>query len=166
MKMNGAMDDLEARATEALRALLGQVSVIKLKEIRRAPQGPMLARVDVLGKSHTLACQVDSSARPETLRDKLRALQDGAAKYDGAATPVLIAPYFSPEAQSVCKENHAGFLDLEGNARLALGEIFIGKRALPQRNRQQASMRVQPGVLRRCPPARASVPPSTRVASA
>lgn len=163
MKMNSS-DDLETRATEALRALLGQVSVIKLKEISRAPHGPMLARVDVLGHCHTLACEVDASARPENLRDKLRELQNGAAKCDGAATPVLIAPYLSPEAQSVCKENHAGFLDLEGNARLALGEVFIGKRAM--HGRQQTPTRNQPSALHRYPPSRTPEPAGHRVASA
>jgi hypothetical protein len=45
-------------------------------------------------------------------------------------TPVLIAPYLSPEAQTLCKERDAGFLDLEGNARLSPGEVFIGKRSM------------------------------------
>lgn len=129
MKTKSSMDEIEARATEALRALLGEVSVIKLKGIRREAKGAVLAHVDVLGHSHTLACEVQANPGPENLRNALRDLQTEASHFDGAV-PVLIAPYLSPEAQAVCKENHAGFLDLEGNARLALGEVFIGKRAL------------------------------------
>ena len=129
MKTNNSMDDLEARATEALRALLGEVSVIKLKGIRHEGKGAVLAHVDVLGHSHTLACEVKTNAGPENLRSTLRELHDDAAHFRDAV-PVLIAPYLSPEAQALCKENKAGFLDLEGNARLALGEVFIGKRAL------------------------------------
>lgn len=129
MKTNNSMDELEARATEALRALLGEVSVIKLKGIRHEAKGAVLAHVDVLGHSHTLACEVKTNAAPENLRNALRELQNETAHLHGAV-PVFIAPYLSPEAQAVCKENHAGFLDLEGNARLALGEVFIGKRAL------------------------------------
>jgi hypothetical protein len=135
------MDDLELRAIEALRALLGQVSVIKLKEIRREPHGPMLARVDVLGHSHTLACDIEPNGQPDTLRAHLRELHNGARQYDGAATPVLIAPYLSPEAQAVCKECSAGFLDLQGNARLALGEFFIGKRTLTSSSTHRTSNR-------------------------
>lgn len=136
MKTRNSMDELELRATDALRALLGQVSVIKLKGIRREAKGSVLAHVDVLGHSHTLACEVTPNARPETLRNDFRQLHDGAAGLphkDCTAIPVVIAPYLSPEAQAVCKENHAGFLDLEGNARLAMGEVFIGKRALTPR---------------------------------
>ena len=133
MKAKSSMDELELRATEALRALLGQVSVIKLKDIRRESKGSVLAHVEVLGHSHTLACEVHSNAQPENLRNALRQMRNDAAHRTGAAIPVLIAPYLSPEAQTLCKESHAGFLDLEGNARLAMGEVFIGKRALTPR---------------------------------
>ena len=162
MKTDSSMDELEFRATEALRALLGQVSVIKLKEIQRAPRGPMLARVDVLGHSHTLACEINISNRPENLRSALKDLHEDVAHFNGAATPVLIAPYLSPEAQALCKENSAGFLDLEGNARLALGEVFIGKRSLPGR----AADRTRQGVLRHFPSARAPAQGVARGATA
>lgn len=127
MKTRTPMDELEMRATEALRSLLGQVSVIKLKEIRRESKGSVLADVDVLGHRHTLACQVKPNAQPDDLRTALRNLSNTNRK--DAAIPVMIAPYMSPEAQALCKESHAGFIDLEGNARLAMGEVFIGKRA-------------------------------------
>ena len=153
------MDDLELRAIEALRALLGQVSVIKLKEIKRDPRGPMLARVDVLGHSHTLACDIEPNGQPDTLRAHLRELHDGARQYDGAATPILIAPYLSPEAQAVCKECDAGFLDLQGNARLALGEFFIGKRALTSCSPHRSANRpTSTNALRRLPPSRSTTP--------
>lgn len=130
-----SVNDLEDRAIDALRALLGEVSVVKLKEVRREANRStgdigLVAKVDVLGHSHTLACRINTSAQPEKLRSSLRKLRDGAAQRDEAATPVIIAPYLSPEAQALCKECHAGFLDLEGNARIALGEVFIGKRSI------------------------------------
>ena len=135
MKTKSPMTDLELRATEALRTLLGQVSVIKLKEIRRESKGSVVADVDVLGHRHTLACEVKANAQPENLRTALRNLSNSQRK--DAAIPVVIAPYMSPEAQAMCKESHAGFLDLEGNARLALGEVFMCKRALSPHTRSQ-----------------------------
>jgi hypothetical protein len=68
------------------------------------------------------------------VRSALNELRQGAARLPGDATPVIIAPYLSPESQALCKESQAGFLDLEGNARLALGEVFIVKRTLPYQN--------------------------------
>ncbi len=47
----------------------------------------------------------------------------------------MIAPYLSPEAQTICKESHTNFIDLEGNARITIGEIFIGKRTMVLRMR-------------------------------
>ncbi len=129
MKTRSSTDELEARATEALRVLLGQVSTIKVKSIQHKARRSVLAQGNVLGHDYTLACQVRGSSRPGSLRNALRNLHDGAAGRAGAM-PVVIAPYLPPEAQSLCKECHAGFLDLEGNARMELGEVFIGKRAM------------------------------------
>ncbi|MGP8225264.1 MAG: hypothetical protein ACLQGT_03830 [Terracidiphilus sp.] len=135
MKTDQAANELEVRAAEALTSLLKQVSAVKLKEMKResaasgrAPE--ILALVDIYGHSHTLACEVNADARPSKVRASLRKLEDCTADLAGETTRVLIAPYLSPEAQALCKASHAGFLDLEGNARLSLGEVFIGKRSL------------------------------------
>ena len=135
MKTQRLASQLELRAAEALKSLLGQVSAIKLREIKRESQGrgrtaEILAHIDVYGHSHTLACEVKAEADPRNLRDVLRELRQSTAHFSREATPVLIAPYLSPEAQALCNESHAAFLDLEGNARLALGEVFIGKRSV------------------------------------
>jgi len=137
MKADWVANELEVRAAEALKALLEQVSAVKLKEMKREPPArgraaEILALIDIYGHSHTLACEVNPDTSPSKVRASLRKLQDCAAHLAGGATPVLIAPYLSPEAQALCKESHAGFLDLEGNARLSMGEVFIGKRSLHQ----------------------------------
>jgi hypothetical protein len=139
MKTDWAANELEARAAEALKLLLEQVSAVKLKEMKRESQArgsaaevvtPILAHIDVYGHSHTLACGVNADTRPSKVRASIKKLQECAAHLAGETTLVLIAPYLSPEAQTLCKQSHAGFLDLEGNARLSLGEVFIGKRSM------------------------------------
>ena len=136
MRIDRATTEFEVRAAEALKALLQQVSAIKLKEMKHEPargrSAEILVHIDVFGHSHTLACEVNPDTRPSKVRASLKKLQDCAAQHSGATTPVFIAPYLSPEAQALCKESKAGFLDLEGNARLSLGEVFIGKRSLHQ----------------------------------
>ena len=135
MKTDWAANELQVRAAEALKSLLEEVSAVKLKEMKRESPArgraaEILAYVDIYGHSHTLACEVNADTRPSKVRASIKKLQDCAANLAGEATPVLIAPYLSPEAQTLCKESHAGFLDLEGNARLSLGEVFIGKRSM------------------------------------
>jgi len=136
MKTVSPESELEMRAVEALTAVLGQVSVIKLREIRhetprRGRVAEMVAHVDVFGHSHLLACEVKPYASTRSLRTALRQLHEEAAQRASGATPVLIAPYFSPEAQELCQESKADFIDLEGNAHLSLGDVFIVKRSMP-----------------------------------
>jgi hypothetical protein len=131
--------EMQHRAAEALKRLLAQVSTIKLKEIRHDSATPygaagFVAHVDVFGRPHLLACEVRPSGPLAGLEKQLKGLHETSAKFGPNATPVLIAPYLSLEAQAICKVYAAGFLDLEGNARIAVGEVFIGKRTMLRRS--------------------------------
>ena len=135
MKKNTAPDELEARAMEALKILLGQMHGVDLREMRHilAEDGrdtPMLVCIDVFGHSHNLICALESDGEPTRVRAALCRFQEYATPLTGSAIPVFIAPRLSPEAQALCKEAGAGFLDLEGNARLEAGELFIAMRTL------------------------------------
>jgi hypothetical protein len=138
MNRSESKDRMQFRATEALKALLCGLSSAKLKEIRPEPSpkrgsAVFAAIVDVFGRCHTLVCEVTSSGDPAKLRIALKRLREDAARIASDASPVLIARHLSPEAQDLCKMSRAGFLDLTGNARIALGEFFIGKRSMPVR---------------------------------
>jgi len=130
------LTELESRAADALRALLGRISILRLKEVTCVPRHrsrvvKFVAHVEVLGHSHTLACGVNALENSSHLRAALRNLHDTAADFAADATPIFIAPRLSPEAQAICRESSASFLDLEGNARLFLGESFIMMRSRP-----------------------------------
>jgi hypothetical protein len=138
MKMVDSMQTAKNRAAEALRAVLHQVSQIKVRNIDIDTPRPdlkvdFLAHLDVLGHSHTLVCKVEANGRPEHVRMVLSQWRHGRNEIRGNATLVFIAPRVSEEAQLLCRESQAGFLDLEGNARIDLGEVFIGKRSWPQK---------------------------------
>jgi len=138
MKRVKSIQAAKSGAAEALRSTLRQVSQIKVKQIDFETARPdlcvdIMALIEVHGKSHTLACKVEASGRPDHVRTALAALCSDTAVLDGNATPVLIAPCASDEAMAMCSESRAGFLDLEGNARLHVGELFIGKRSMPSK---------------------------------
>jgi len=159
MKTLASSIEFEARAADALRALLGNFSVIRLREMKLEPRprgsfAGIQASIEVLGHSHTLACEVHSTGEPDQVRAALREFES--AESPAGATPVLIAPYLSPESQALCKEHHTGFLDLEGNARLSVGEFFVGMRALP------ASAANRPSSAHHRPSARSSAPSNAR----
>jgi hypothetical protein len=114
----------------------------------------ILAHIDVYGHSHTLACEVYSDGDPVRLREAFHENQRVAQPISSDATPVLIAPYLSPEAQDLCKGCKSGFLDFEGNARLIVGEVFIVMRSLPGRATAQQSAAVRTWPARSAPVAR------------
>jgi hypothetical protein len=144
MRMVDSVYAAKNRAAEALQTVLEQVSQIKLRNIDIDSPGPdlnidILANVDVHGHSHTLVCKVEASGRPEHVRTALDALRSHADGLEGNATLVFITPRMTEEAKALCWENKTGFLDLEGNARLDLGEVFIVKRTLRQSRRSSSS---------------------------
>lgn len=135
------------RAVAALNSLLTQVSAITLKDIgigwpvagSEVPgrEIDILAHVEVFGRSHTLACQISNGSGPKQVRESIEELQHHAARLPGKVTPVLILPVLSPEVQTLCDQSKTAWLDLHGNGRLAVDEIFISVRSLPRRALRQ-----------------------------
>lgn len=132
MKAMRVPNEMEARAAEALGALLHQVSSIKARDIHFQParrRSDFVANVDVLGRSHKLVCNV-ADGDPEHVREALKKLRSCADSRKTDATPVLITPKLSDQTRAMCAERRVGCLDLEGNARLNVDEVFIGKRSV------------------------------------
>lgn len=173
MKAASKSDELEIRATEALKAVLRQVSTVELKGIeKKAPVGTgpaeFVVQVGVLGRDHTLTCKVAASCEEQAVRQAIREMQESAAQTCCETIPVFLAPYLSPEARALCMESNTGFVDLEDNARLVLGEVFIGKRSLPRREKQPLMMpqTADTAALPKLLPNRAAAPRSVAVISA
>lgn len=126
---------LEDEAAEALRNTLSQLSVIKVKAIDVEPFGrgdkAVVAHIDICGHSHVVVCKVAGNCDAVHLQQRFFELKKLMTRFPGATTPVLIAPTLSDEARALCSDVKAGFLDLEGNARLYLDDVFIVKSSLP-----------------------------------
>ena len=130
LKMTESMKEVEIKAVQALKQLLAQVPAIDVKRIEtEAPRDryhvDILARLSVGGRSHDLVCEVKANGQPRHVREALLQLGAYIDQKDKDATPVLIAPFLSPEAQELCREHNAGYLDLEGNCRLVFDGVFI-----------------------------------------
>jgi hypothetical protein len=133
LKLPESMKELEVRAAGALEELIGQVPAIRVESIEVEPavvdqRIDILARINVSDRPHMLICEVKSSGQPRHVRAGLLQLRNYVAHHGEDAVPVFIAPYLSPEAQALCKENKVGFLDLVGNARLVFDSVFIERR--------------------------------------
>ena len=131
MKSTRIPNEMETRAAEALGSLLHSVSSIKTRDIKFQPASrktDILADIDVFGRNHKLVCSVaDGEPNVKKALEKLRTSAD---RKKGDATPVLITSHASPQTRALCEQNRVGFLDLDGNARLVVDEVFIGKRSV------------------------------------
>jgi hypothetical protein len=125
-----SVNNLEHRAAGSLKALLSQVPAIELQDIHLERQAAdreidILAHIIVAGRPHSIVCEVKASGQPRHVRIALLQLRNYIHHIEAGAIPFLIAPYLSPEAQALCREQGIGFLDFEGNARLAFDGVFI-----------------------------------------
>ncbi len=130
LKTSVLMKEVDRQGVEALRLLLEQVPTIKLLDIEHEALeldrgAHIVAHIDLAGTRHALFCEVKSSGQPRHVRTALMQLRNDVVHHEQNATPVLIAPYLSHDAQALCREQNVGFLDLQGNARLIFGGVFI-----------------------------------------
>jgi len=132
MKATRVPNEIESKAAEALGALLHSVSSIKTRDIKFQPahrKTDILAEINVLGRNHKLVCSV-ADGEPEGVRKALEKLRTSADNKKADATPILIAQHMSDGDRALCQQRRVGFLDLDGNARLEVDEVFIGKRSV------------------------------------
>ena len=132
LKVPLSTKDLESQAARALTSLLEEVPGIKVRDVSIEPDGPdrgidILARVEVSRRRHLIVCEVKASGQPRHVRMGMLQLRDSVTRLKPGSLPVLIAPYLSPEARAICRDANVGFLDLEGNARLAFDGVFIDR---------------------------------------
>lgn len=132
LKQPESMKSTEDRAAEKLRALLDELAVIDARSINVDQQAED-GRVDILAKltigknQWMLACEVKPRGHPAQIRDAIFQLKSYVDRLGDRAVPVVIAPYLSPAAQQLCREQGAGYLDLEGNAHLVFDHVFIDR---------------------------------------
>jgi hypothetical protein len=125
-----SVKEFEGRAAEALRALLEEVPSLKVERVeiesalgeRRAD---LVVRLEAFGRRRVLVCEVKANGQPRNVRMALHQLRGFVAFGGDEALPVVIAPYLSAEAQALCREDGAGYLDLHGNARIVFDGVFI-----------------------------------------
>lgn len=130
LKATYSMKEMEARISEALRGLLAKIPILQIDGIdTEAVSGDwapgLIVQLLVDGRPHRLICEYKPNGQPRYARSALLELQNYVAHQAPEATPVFIAPYISPTVRQLCEEKGVGYLDLEGNARITFGGVFI-----------------------------------------
>jgi len=130
LKKANSMKQTEARAGDALRRLLENVPILRIEDIEAEAvsadwRPDLIARLLVAGRRHLLVCEYKPNGQPRYARSALLELRNYVSQSAPEATPIFMAPYISPAVRQMCKEKEVGYLDLEGNARIAFGGVFI-----------------------------------------
>jgi len=131
LKEADSLKGMGERAAEVLEAVLKEISIVRLEHIDVEPQvgshhPDLLAHLTAAGHPYILVCEVKSSGQPRYVREGLLQLRNFIEHTPlMKATPLFIAPYLSPEARTICRDNKVGYLDFQGNVRLEFGGVFI-----------------------------------------
>jgi hypothetical protein len=129
----------EKEAANRLQALLAEVPFVSVENLKQNVSDPdhhrefdLLLELKSNGRPQKLVCEFKSNGQPRIVRSAIDQLRYYVQALDKAAYGVVIAPYLSPAAQELCREENVGFLDFEGNCRLVFDGVFI-ERAVPLR---------------------------------
>lgn len=138
------MKALQTAAVDAVRELLDDVPRLHARSVRlhsrTESDAPMDARIEFEHGEHaySLLIEVKSNGAPRFVRSAVYQLTGylAYARQPAHATrarrllPMLVSPYLSPQARSICKTHDVAYLDLVGNARLVFDDVYID-RAVP-----------------------------------
>lgn len=133
LKAAFSVKEIETQAAKALENLLREIPIAKLKSLKidelhgRDLGIDITAQVNVAGESHLLVCQVKHNGQPRFTRNAIHQLRNYVTHLQRLATPILIAPYLSTASRELCRDNDVSFLDLEGNAHVAFGSVYIDR---------------------------------------
>lgn len=127
----------EKEAAHRLQGLLAEVPFLSVEAVQENIRDRELHReLDFLievksnGRPQKLVCEFKSNGQPRIVRAAIDQLRYYVAALEKGAYGVIVAPYLSPAAQQICREENVGFLDFEGNCRLVFDGVFI-ERAVP-----------------------------------
>src|SRR6266545_8252711 len=114
LKDSHSMKEFERSAASALESILNEIPIIRLDSVEVQPsmgrnEIDVLVRLTAANQSHVLVCEVKSSGQPRYVRNGLLQLRNYIEHSHLQATPIFIAPYLSPEARMICRENKVGF---------------------------------------------------------
>ncbi len=146
MKPRELVKKIEEAGLVAVRDLLSNlpgaeaVRVNPARNVKRHHQIDALLRVNYGGVSRLLAIEVKAQGAPRFARAAIYRLESCVAQMRQSASessilsiiPMLISPYLSPEARTICNDHEVSYLDFEGNVRLVFDGVYI-ERSVPNK---------------------------------
>lgn len=126
--------EIEQEAIERVESLLRHIPTISdvvSEHISGPDEGADFnvdARLD--GRPFRLIVQVKPDGQPRNVKNAVWGLHYYAQRHVENAYPLFVAPYLSERSRGICDESRVGYLDFEGNCKIAFGSLFI-ERSVP-----------------------------------
>lgn len=132
--------EVEKQAERRLRTLLAEIPGLAIVDGPNDLHPPerdldFALSIEFHDARYVLFCEVKSSGQPRHVRAAahqiLHTCQRSFPVTEGAI-PVVIAPYLSPAARTLCLELNVCYMDFEGNCRLQFGGVYIDHKGTPK----------------------------------
>lgn len=144
MKPVNAMK-VEKDAVAALSSFLADIPHLEIDNIEDEPDRngsiDFIARSTFADRPLILACEVKANGQPRYIRDAIFQVQRYVQRLGSNAVPMVIAPFLSPQAQQLCRDEGVAFLDFEGNVRIASDTIFIERQVATRPKAEKRGLR-------------------------
>ncbi|MFC1825305.1 type IV toxin-antitoxin system AbiEi family antitoxin, partial [Thermodesulfobacteriota bacterium] len=132
MKIDSEFDNT---IKKALILCLGRVPFLAVEEIvsefgSEDIRPDFLVKVRQQESEQVLVVEAKNNGQPRIARDAVNQVQRYLNSFPGAYG-VFMAPYISPRAAEICKEDGVGYLDLAGNCRLCFDSVYIEQEGRP-----------------------------------
>jgi hypothetical protein len=120
--------NIEDKAKEALLSCLSRVPFLKIGKIKRAvskegARPDFLVKLDYPEGKRNLIIEVKANGQPLLARQAVNQILRY-KEFFPDSYGVFLAPYISPKAGEICKQEGIGYLDFSGNCFLSFDRIF------------------------------------------
>lgn len=133
------------KAKEALLSCLSRVPFLKIGEIKKeiSKEGvrpDLLVKLDYPEGKKTLVIEVKANGQPRLVRQAVNQILRYKELFPDFYG-VFLAPYISPKAGEICKEEGMGYLDFSGNCYLYFDNVFIEQGGKPNIFQERRDLR-------------------------
>lgn len=86
----------------------------------------IVARVRINGQERTILAEVKPNGQPRLVRDAIESILKYRQTY-ADAYGVVMAPFITPHAAKICRQEGIGYIDFSGNCLLNFDFVFVNK---------------------------------------
>ena len=145
ISMKISSEKLEKKARESLNSCLSRVPFLKIEDIKGRPskeasKPDFLINISLPGIKKYLVVEVKANGQPRMAREAVNQILRYRAFFPDSYG-VFLAPYISPVAGEICRQEGIGYLDLAGNCYLCFDGVYIEQEGRPNPFKEKRDLR-------------------------